>query len=298
MCARFCETAKLFVPPVVVIATQRLRGIIRRTPSGRIRIGLQRQWEHVPEGWRPRGAAITGWRDPSIVATQRRQFATYAALIRGTAPLGFHFFATGPIGTVDEGAHNAHMAFSYVLARTALGKARISVLDWGGGIGYARLLAEALLPEIETEYVVKELPEIAALGREVMPSVRFETDDATCFSRRYDLVVASSALQYEEDWRGLMTRLARAAKKFLFLARMPIAPRAHSFVVVQRPQRFGYDTEYLSWVINREELLAHASRLNLVLEREFLAGGAARIHNAPDEMLTRGFLFRTAPQRT
>jgi putative methyltransferase (TIGR04325 family) len=212
------------------------------------------------------------------------------ALIRSTRLLGFNFFATGSIAAFDESVHNAHMTLAYVLARAAHGQVRLSVLDWGGGIGYYAMIAQSPLSEITIDYVIKELPGLAALVRELMPSVSFETDETRCFSKRYDLVIASSSLQYEEDWRGVLARLAAAARKFL--ARVPTAPTARSFVVVQRPQRYGYDTEYLSRVINRNELLSHAAVLNLTLEREFLAGGSARFRKAPDEPHGLGFLFR------
>jgi hypothetical protein len=36
-------------------------------------------------------------------------------------------------------------------------------------------------------------------------------EDESCLERTYDLVVASSSLQYAEDWRGLLDRIAAAA---------------------------------------------------------------------------------------
>ena len=39
---------------------------------------------------------------------------------------------------------------------------------------------------------------------------------------------------------------------------------------MQQAHEYGYQTEYISWVINRDELLSHAASLDLMLEREFL----------------------------
>jgi putative methyltransferase (TIGR04325 family) len=153
-------------------------------------------------------------------------------------------------------------------------------------------MAQYLLPEVALEVTVKERPELARVGADLMPWVRFETDDAACFARRYDLVMASTSLQYAEDWRATLGALASCARPFLFVTRLSVARAAPSFVVVQRPYAYGYQTEYLSWVINRAELLEVASAAGLSLEREFIAGGDTAYHNAPEASQTAGFLFR------
>lgn len=264
------------------------------SPGGMAIHAERPEWEYVPEGWRRGDARAEGWHDFSIVETQRRNWATYAQLVRGVGPLGFHFFAKGEIVPNDQNAHNAFMTFAYVLARAAHGRDRLSVLDWGGGIGYYALLAQALLPEVAYDYVVKELPELAELGRELMPWVKFETDDESCLSDRYDLVLASSSLQYAQDWQSLLGRLAAAAKPWLLVARLPVCRHAKSFAVVQRPHGYGYLTEYISWVLNRDEVLSCTTQHGLTLEREFLAGQRMPIHNAPEASQPLGFLFRCA----
>jgi putative methyltransferase (TIGR04325 family) len=285
---RLRRLARLMLPPAIPMAIDRLRHAVVPSSQGGFRLDLRPDWERVPEGWRRSRAA--GWSHPSIADTQRRRWADLAPLVRGTEPLDAHFFGGRP-GSQDESAHNVHLTFAYVLARATRGQARTSVLDWGGGIGYHALLAERLLPESPVEYVVKELPEIAALGRELMPTVRFETDSAACLRRTYDLVFASSSIQYEEDWRGLVSSLAGATHGWLFLARVPCVRAAQSFVVVQRPRRWGYRTEYLSWVLNRDALLAQAESLGFRLDREFLAGGRSHLSKAPEEVDTLSFLF-------
>lgn len=249
-------------------------------------------WEYVPEGWRDGDPRGVGWCHPSIVETQRRHWIVYSELIRGKGPLGFYFFTRGPITPTDQGGHNVHMTFAYVFARAAHRQTDISVLDWGGGVGYYALMAESLLPEVRLDYVVKEIPEFVALGRELMPAVRFESDEEACLVRRYDLVLASSSLQYARDWRRVLSRLAAAAQHWLFLTRVPVARRGDSFVVVQRPKAYGYHTEYISWVLSRDALLSQTAALGLTLEREFLTGGTTRYLNAPEDAETLGFLFR------
>jgi hypothetical protein len=93
----------------------------------------------------------------------------------------------------------------------------------------------------------------------------------------------------------MLARLATAARPWLFVAQLPVAREAGSFVVLQRPYGYGYDTEYLGWVFNRGELLRAAGDADLVLEREFLAPGRIDAAGAPERPVEqRSFLFRRA----
>ena len=94
------------------------------------------------------------------------------------------------------------LAFGYVLARAARGRERLSLLDWGGGPGHYAVLARALLPEVELEYHSRDLPALVALGRELLPRATPSTTTTRASSGRYDLVVASSSLQYSRGLAG------------------------------------------------------------------------------------------------
>jgi putative methyltransferase (TIGR04325 family) len=167
----------------------------------------------------------------------------------------------------------------------------LSVLDWGGGLGHYWALARSALPGLELEYHVKETPAVCARGREVAPGVTFH-DGPSCLDRQYDLVVASSSLQYAEDWRALLAGLAGAAGSHLYVARVPVALAAGSFVVLQRAHAYGYETEYLGWVLNRHELLETAAAAGLSLAREFLLDARFSAENAPEVPVAhRSFLF-------
>ena len=117
-------------------------------------------------------------------------------------------------------------------------------------------------------------------------------DDDSCLDRTYDLVVASDSLQYSPDVAATLSRLADAAAQWLFVAQLPTVSRADSFVVQQRPDAYGYATEYLGWVVNRDDLIRQTSRAGLQLEREFLAPGAIDAAGAPEPAQLRSFLFR------
>jgi len=78
---------------------------------------------------------------------------------------------------------------------------------------------------------------------------------------------------------------------------MPFVLQAPSFVFVQRPYMYGYNTEYLGWCLNLTDFLNETSRLGLELVREFVVGERPRIINAPEQCQYRGFLFRFPAQR-
>ena len=59
--------------------------------------------------------------------------------------------------------------------------------------------------------------------------------------------------------------------------------------------RYGYDTEYLGWVVNREELLEVAREAGLELVREILLPDYLSAGGAPEAPVDhRGFLFAPA----
>ena len=250
---------------------------------------MRPEWEYVPEGWSRR---VRGWDAPAVEAAYRRRWPEFVAAVQGTGPLGIaHEVPEGrPVVTHDPGWHNAVLTFGYVLARAARG-GEVSVLDWGGGPGHYYVLGRALLPEVELDYHSRDLPRLVALGREVLPEATFHDDDS-CLERRYDLVVASDSLQYAPEVESTLARLAGAAAPWLFVAQLPVAENAAAFVVLQRPDAYGYDTEYLGWVLNRTTFVRAASAAGLRLEREFIAPGTIAAAGAPEAAHLRSFLFR------
>jgi putative methyltransferase (TIGR04325 family) len=247
-------------------------------------VGEPLEWEYVPEGW---SYPTRGWDAEAVADAYARKWRDYVEAIRAPRPLGVHH-ETAEVLTGDVGAHNMLVTFAYVLALAAHGRDRLSVLDWGGGFGHYHALSRSVLPGLELDWHVKETAAVAARGRELNLDVTFHDGDMA-LGRQYDLVVASSALQYAEDWRALLGRLADSAERHLYVARVPVALHVGSFVVIQRPYVHGYDTEYLGWVLNRDELVA---AVPLPLAREFLLDARFSAAGAPEEPVDhRSFLF-------
>ena len=288
-------TVKVVTPPILVLGARRALAARTRAPAGQqgqTPVGGQTlieppEWEYVPEGWaRP----TKGWDVDAIARAYREKWPAYLAAIEPPNQLGVHH-ETAQVTTGDVAAHNVLVAFAYVVALAARGRHRLSVLDWGGGLGHYWALARSVVPGLELEYRVKETPAVCAEGREAAPEVVFHEDE-TCLERTYDLVVASSSLQYAEDWRRLLDRLAAAAGSYLYVARVPVALSAPSFVVLQRADAYGYETEYLGWVLNRHELLAYAAGAGVSLGREFLLDARFSASGAPETPVEhRSFLF-------
>jgi putative methyltransferase (TIGR04325 family) len=287
-------TAKAVTPPILILGAKKALGL-RTHPRGLTPAEGQTpklpqeppEWEYVPEGW-ARGAK--GWDVEAVARAYREKWPAYLAAIEAPNPLGVHH-ETAEVTTGDVGAHNMLVAFAYVVRLAAHDRRRVSVLDWGGGLGHYWALAHSVVPGVELEYHVKETPAVCAQGRQAVPEVDFH-DDESCLERRYDLVVASSSVQYAQDWRSLFDRLAGAAESYLYVARVPVALSAPSFVVLQRAQKYGYETEYLGWVLNRHELLAYAAGADVSLAREFLLDARFSAVEAPETPVEhRSFLF-------
>jgi putative methyltransferase (TIGR04325 family) len=274
------------LPPVIVDATRRVRGPHK-----------QPTWEYVPEGWVGQGEPGIGWDVGAVAGRHRAIWDGWLSVLAGTGALGVDFWMylrDAELGTGFETeltfAHNAVMTFGYVLARAARHRERISVLDWGGGVGQYFPLARTLLPDVEIEYHCKDVPVLTAVGRDLLPEVTFHDDDS-CLDRRYDLVLVSSSLQYMEHWQNALRSLAGATANYLFLTRTPTVANYPSFVVVQRGQPYGFGADVLQWFLNRDELLECTAGADLRLVREFVMMDATPAKGVPEQTRSRGFLF-------
>jgi putative methyltransferase (TIGR04325 family) len=283
------EVAKRFLPPIIVDGGRYLlKSKASLQGSGDREFP---EWEYVPEGWRSGNPRVKGWNVESILKTQRAKWPDFQRSVQGNGPLGSAHEGLVP-SNHDYAAHNSIMAYAYAITLAARKKDRISLLDWGGGIGHYYIISKALLPEVTIDYHCKDLPLLCEGGRELLPEARFYDNEEECFAPTYDFVLASSSLQYSEDWKRIAQRLSLATRSYLYITRIPIVPRKPSFVVVQRPYQYGYETEYLCWFLNQEEFLTHMRTLGMELIREFLIQERPHVHNAPEQGEYRGFLFR------
>lgn len=256
-----------------------------------------REWEYVPEGWarQQTDARIKGWNVAGVLAAHDAKLPAFREALEGSGPIAIPTSPAFPSAIPSVRDQNVILAYAYSLTLASRDRESVSILDWGGGLGLFYLLSRALLPaEVEIEYHCKEVPVLCERGREVLPDARFYEDES-CLGRRYDLVLASSSLQYSEHWVELLGRLAAATARYLYVTRVPVVLTSRSFVVLQRGYSYGFETEFLSWVFNQDEFVDAAAQSGMNLVREFLLGDKPTVQGAPEQDETRGFLFRPAP---
>ncbi len=189
--------------------------------------------------------------------------------------------------------HNIMMTYGYALAVASRNLTQFSLLDWGGAIGHYYLISQKLIPDLIIDYHCKDVPVLAEYGQKLFPEAHFYSDES-CLSRKYDLVFASGSFHYSQNWQHTLKGLAEATKGYLFITRLPVVHQVPSYVMVQRPYQYGYNTEYLGWCLNKDEFLQYAKSINLTLVQEFVIGENPRIHNAPEQCQYWGFLFKLA----
>ena len=250
------------------------------------------EWEYIPEGWEAlkTDPNIKGWNVESVLEAYKANWPGFLKTLEGALPFGISPESPSENST-NLMFHNLMMTYAYALSLSTRHKSSISMLDWGGGIGHYYLLSQNLVPALEIDYHCKDVPVLAEHGRSLFPKAHFYTDE-TCLKRKYDFVLVSGSFQYSQDWVSALKGLAQATGGYLFITRLPIAHQAPSFVIVQRPYQYGYNTEYLGWCLNRGEFLQCAQKLGLELIREFVVEPLPPIHRAPEQPEHWGFLFR------
>lgn len=255
-------------------------------------VSARLEWEMMPDTdatWR----LGEGWSHASVVDKQTAGWPGFLEGLADARPLHVQI-PDDPDQPVDVSVHNTLMIFLYLLGRVAseVRDGRPSVLDWGGGIGQYYRYAKAFYPAIDWDYVVREVPPLAAAGAERNPDAGFVSTDEAAFARRYSAVFASGAIMYARDLYGLTRRLCDAAERYLLVTRTPFVLKSDDFVVVQRPYRYGYDTEYAGWFINRDRFHRFVESHGFRLEREFPLAERPMVPNAPEQCRYRSYLFR------
>lgn len=258
-----------FIPPIVYQGAARLR---KTHDQG---------YAYVPRGWQE-AANYKGWNADTVLAAYQATWPRLVCEAQTTHPLNV------VMGSDDATLHNILLCFAYSLTLAGAGKSIVSFLDWGGAIGQYNLLAQAVLPDTEIDYYCKDVPLLAAYGQTLHPDAHFMSDE-NCLERTYDFVLASSSLQYSEDWQEILTKLARAIRGYFLLTRCPVHDEGASYVFSQS----AYGSEWLGWSFNRNQILNCVADAGLILVREFvMSNSTIPITNAPCPSQQRGFLFR------
>jgi putative methyltransferase (TIGR04325 family) len=277
---------KLFIPPIVIKGARFVQNLLQKPDL--YSMGFH-TLEYAPNGWQTQlnNNRNKGWSVNSVIDTEKAKWDVFCRNLEGPGPLGFSHEHTDLSIIRNPNFHNVHISYAYVLALTAHKKDSISVLDWGGALGHYYLVAKAVLPGVDIDFHVKEVPLMAKAGEQLNPEVHWY-DDETCLERDYDLVMMTGSIPYMEDWADVLHRIARSIKEYLFISRLPVVEHSPSFVAVQRL----YNSQMLHQQINQTELLETVRETGLTLVREFVVGDRPYIKGAPEQCEVRGWLFK------
>ena len=264
----FTRLVKPIVPPLLWSAGKDLKRRLVRSVD---------HYAYAPDGWNtplPAGGGNEAYWS-RFVARERTGCETVIARAR----------KRDPVLPPDEESVK-YIAFGYVLALAARRADRVSVIDYGGNLGEYYWIGTALVADVELEFHVKELPAVAAVGRQLTPEVTWHTDDA-CLAASYDIVMFSSSLQYLPNWTDILSRAATATRHYLFLSDIPSVREAPTHVITQRSG--GVTT--LQYLLNRSEIIDTVRRAGLRLEREFTMSAHPPVANAPEQPMSAAWLF-------
>ena len=108
----------------------------------------------------------------------------------------------------------------------------VRILDFGGGLGVNYINIRAVLPRSVTAYDIVDTPPNRQRWQ------RLFGHHANCGyhieipPRQYDVVLASSTLQYIHEWRGALASLARVGAHWIVLPRLPVTT-GRTFAAIQ-----------------------------------------------------------------
>jgi putative methyltransferase (TIGR04325 family) len=180
------------------------------------------------------------WRERSIQAARQA-----AAQVQARQPL-------------DYSLRQRNAVLPPVVATMLSGQSRVSILDFGGGLGTGYVALTGTIPEAidRLDYCIVDVDGIVEAGRQL-----FDGKKGPAFQSelpgpgRFDILHASSVVQYIDDWRSLLACLARYNARFLSLADMFVGD-FKSFVTLQN----YYGSKIPHWFLNVHEFLAEVER--------------------------------------
>jgi putative methyltransferase (TIGR04325 family) len=184
----------------------------------------------------------------------------------------------------------AHVAEA--LRRAAAETDRLSVLDWGGGYGEYAWAARSLFSDLAIDYHVVEVPTVCDYGSALFADVSYHDRADAALCRSYDVVLAIGSLQYAIDWRKTVDGLAKAARRFLIVMDLPVAPGAEGFTLTERPLSYMPQAVCLGSICDAADLCERVAQAGLILERDLAPWRLPPIQRGSIALTYRSFLFK------
>lgn len=252
------------------------------------------EWRFRPEGWPKGDSAPSTWDTPSSVRPYLNGWDNYLQLLQKPEPFGY----LSPVAVQSNGKHaptlygqNVILTFAYCICLASRMKSNLRILDYGGALGYYKLVAQRYVPEVSLDYTCFDVPSFCSTGVELLPSIKFESREEAAFGgQKFDMILSFGALQNIRDWQSKIELFANSLSGYLLLGRLPVSADK-SFVVEQSPGSHGFDRSYPQWIFSRVELLATCEKHGFRLVQEFLGGEKSEIPGAPQASEFMAYLF-------
>ena len=149
-------------------------------------------------------------------------------------------------------------------------KREIRVLDFGGGLGadFRRLRAAMPTGWCIAWDVLETMPMAEAGRQHVRETGLHFFSDWNQLQERYDLVHASSSVQYTPDPVHTFERLTILAGHYMVVTRCPLIPGSRDRLTVQRVPPSYYDASYPAWFLGEDKWLPLIER-NFIIRRRW-----------------------------
>lgn len=244
---------------------------------------------YTKTGWDTRidNSSVQGWNDKNIVVRKEAAFQEISELLSANKKVAFSYESKSLTSDQNIEYHNINMTFAYVLALASLMKNKVSVLDWGSGIGHYYLMAKKFLPGVQIDYHCVEVPEMAKLGKRINNEVSWYSDKSY-LNKEYDLVMINASIQYVKEWKMFFKDISKCTKEYLFVTRVPSVCNVSSFVAIQDEQGI----KMLHQQLNSSEFVQEVENCGFGVMLEFLVGDKPFIKNAPEQCEMKGWLFK------
>ncbi|MDD5209312.1 MAG: methyltransferase, TIGR04325 family [Elusimicrobiales bacterium] len=204
----------------------------------RARGDFRSPWEGVYKNYRDVPASGSGYSADAVLA----------AMAEHTRKLK-EALASGSGSSGEYSGDNLLLPF---LAAAVSAGGPVRILDFGGGMGegYLRLKAALTVP---VDYHVVELERTCAEGRSLFRDAGdiFFHEALPQGLENVDIVHINSALQYIEDYAGLLGRLAACAPRYILLVRFS-AVEIPTFAALQKNLE---GTKLPYWFFNSREII-------------------------------------------
>jgi len=150
---------------------------------------------------------------------------------------------------------------SMMLSKMKLGE-KLKVLDYGGGFGIGYMvLKESMENYINSvEYNIVEVSEVCKQGVKLFNSNEVFYNETLIPGESFDIIHASSVLQYIDDWKGLLLKFSSFEPKYILLSDI-FAGEINPFVTLQN----YYDSRIPHWFLNFNDIINYFSSIGYEL---------------------------------